>query len=326
LTRRNLVVVRAGDRSLHPYWLRGDGTRNFDLVVSYFGDDPDLYREDDAVRIDAKGPKWLGLYALFEQHKELVKNYDYILLPDDDLMMSKADISRLFDICRAYGLAAAHPALTWNSHFSHLIALRNSATCLRFTNFVELMAPCLSAAMLDATRGYFGKTLSGWGLERVWASRAGKTGMAIVDEVTVNHTRPVGRPNYMLLREKGISPWDELKALCRELQIDERPVIETYAAVLPGGRRFSRACRERIFDIRLLRGWLWALAETPAQKMLARRLAGYVYKAIWQQPDRVAEAASRKAKKAVAPPKIDCVATDSNRHLIPGSEFSERKH
>jgi Protein of unknown function (DUF707) len=196
MTRRNLVAVRAGDKSLHPHWLIGDGGRNWDLVASYFGDDPGLYRGGDAVRIDAKGPKWVGLHALFEQHPALVKNYDYILLPDDDLMMAKADIGRMFDICRAYRLEAAHPALTWNSYFSHLIALRNSVTSLRFTNFIELMAPCLSPAILEETRGFFGKTLSGWGLERVWAKRAGKTGMAIIDEVTVFHTCPIGGPNY----------------------------------------------------------------------------------------------------------------------------------
>jgi hypothetical protein len=289
MTRRNLVVVRAGDNSLHPRWLRGDGAGNFDLVVSYFGDDPGRYKEGDTVRIDAKGPKWLGLHVLFEQQPEFVKNYDYIFLPDDDLMMSKADISLLFDICHAYGLKAAHPALTWNSYFSHLIALRNSATCLRFTNFIELMAPCLSAAMLDETRGYFGKTLSGWGLEHVWAARAGKAGMAIVDEVTVFHTRPVGGPNYRILREKGISPWDELRALCCELAIDEQPIIETYAAVLPDKSRLSRASRDRLFDFRLLLGWVSALPETPNQKMLARRMAGYVYKAVCQLPDYIAE-------------------------------------
>jgi uncharacterized protein DUF707 len=243
------------------------------------------------VRIDANGPKWVGLHALFEQHPELVKNYDYILLPDDDLMMAEAGISRLFDICHAYRLEAAHPALTWNSYFSHLVALRNSVTSLRFTNFIELMVPCLSAATLEETRGIFGKTLSGWGLERVWAKRAGKTGMAIIDEVTVFHTRPIGGPNYKVLREKGISPWDELRPLCRELGVDERPIIETYAAIFPDKSRIGRAPRDRLFDFRLALGWIAALKDTPNKNMLARRMAGYVYKTIWQLPDRVVETA-----------------------------------
>ena len=153
------------------------------------------------------------------------------------------------------------------------------------------MAPCLSAAILEETRGFFGKTLSGWGLERVWAKRAGKTGMAIIDEVTVFHTRPIGGPNYKILREKGISPWDELRALCRELGIDEQPVVETYGAILLGKGQLGRAPRDRLFDFRLGLGWLAALKDTPNQKMLARRMAGYAYKTIWQLPDRVAERA-----------------------------------
>jgi len=291
MTKRNLVVVRAGDKSLHPHWVAGEGERNWELVVSYFGDDPELYRDGEAPRIDAKGPKWQGLAALFRRHPEFLQNYDYIFLPDDDLMMAKADVNRLFDICRAYRLQAAHPALSANSYFSHLTALRNSATRLRFTNFIELMAPCLSAEMLAATKDYFGKTVSGWGLERAWAKRAGQTGMAIIDEVTVFHTRPVGGPNYKILREKGISPWEELRALCRELGVEARPEIKTYSAVDPGNRRRGRAPRDRLFDLRLGLGWLPALKDTPSQKVLARRMAGYAYKSIFQLPDRVAERA-----------------------------------
>jgi hypothetical protein len=98
MLRRNLVAVRAGDNSLHPHWLKGESSRNWDIVVSYFGDDPDLYKTDDLTRIDGKSQKWQGLHALFTNHPEFLKGYDYILLPDDDLMMSKEDINRLFDL------------------------------------------------------------------------------------------------------------------------------------------------------------------------------------------------------------------------------------
>jgi hypothetical protein len=90
------------------------------------------------------------------------------------------------------------------------------------------------------------------------------------------------------LREKGISPWDELRALCRELGIDEQPVVETYGAILLGKGQLGRAPRDRLFDFRLGLGWLAALKDTPNQKMLERRTAGYAYKTIWQLPDRVA--------------------------------------
>ena len=92
MTKQHLVVVRAGDNSLHPHWLAGDGDRTWDLVVSYFGDDPDIFKVDDVVRIDSKGPKWPALYELFSLYPILATDYDYIWLPDDDVMASKADI------------------------------------------------------------------------------------------------------------------------------------------------------------------------------------------------------------------------------------------
>ncbi len=288
MARRNLVVVRAGDSSLHPHWLAGEGGRNWDLAVSYFGDDPDLYKTDDVTRIDGKGPKWQGLHDVFSKRPEFLTNYDYILLPDDDLMASKDDLNRLFDICKTYGLEIGHPTLTWNSYYAHLVTLRNAGTRLRYTNFIEVMAPCLTKALLNKTLGYFAETLSGWGLEQAWAKSAGPMKMALIDDIAVRHTRPVGGPNYKALRDKNISPWDELRGLCRTLGVDEQPIIETYGAVLTNGRYIERAHHKRVFDFRMLAGWLLALRETQAnRRALARRMAGYAYKALKQIPDRV---------------------------------------
>lgn len=289
MSRRNLVVVRAGDSSLHPHWLAGDSGRNWDLAVSYFGDDPDLYKIEDVTRIDGKGPKWQGLHDVFIKHPEFLTRYDYILLPDDDLMASKDDLNRLFNICKAQGLEIGHPTLTWNSYYAHLVTLRNAGTRLRYTNFVEVMAPCLTKALLNKTLGYFAGTLSGWGLEQAWAKFAGPMKMALIDEVAVRHTRPIGGPNYKALRDKNISPWDELRGLCRTLGVDEQPIIETYGAILTNGRHIERARNERAFDFRMLAGWLWALKETlPVnRRALARRMAGYTYKTLKQMPDRV---------------------------------------
>jgi hypothetical protein len=294
MPRRNLVVVRAGDNSLHPHWLKGESSRNWDMVVSYFGDDPDLYKAEDLFRIDGKGPKWQGLHELFANHQEFRKDYDYILLPDDDLMMSKEDINRLFDICKAHGLEVGHPALTWNSYYSHLITLRKAGMRLRYTNFVELMAVCLSNAMFDKTWGYFAKTLSGWGLDQAWAKLAGPMKMALIDEVAVRHTRPVGGPNHQVLRDKNISPWDEMRDFCREIGVDETPVIETYGAVVADGRRIDRARHDRLFDFRMLGCCLAALMETPQPKTLARGMADYSYNVLRKLPERLIEQASKR--------------------------------
>jgi len=35
--RKNLVIVRAGDQSLHPSWLEGPEERNWETILIYSG-------------------------------------------------------------------------------------------------------------------------------------------------------------------------------------------------------------------------------------------------------------------------------------------------
>jgi hypothetical protein len=210
--RRNLVIVRAGDTSLHEQWLAGDAERNWDLIVNYFGDDPGRFRKDDVQRIDSKGPKWPALHDLIRRLGQDVFCYNRVWLPDDDLSATKTGINSLFDIVDKYALALAQPALTWDSHATYLITLQNRSFFLRFTNFVEIMAPCFNSDFLKQMLPSFNENLSGWGLDFLWATRISDwTRIAIIDAVTVRHTRPPGRgPNYRHLVSSGKDPHQEL--------------------------------------------------------------------------------------------------------------------
>ena len=42
--KKNLVIVRAGDESLHSQWL-GE-SKEFDLFISYYGSSPDKFASD----------------------------------------------------------------------------------------------------------------------------------------------------------------------------------------------------------------------------------------------------------------------------------------
>jgi len=98
-SRRNLVLLRAGDTSIHSHWLNApDQERNWDLVINYFGDHPEKFRGGDWLRIDGKGLKWPGLNDFLRGHEQLVRQYDYIWLPDEDLLCTCQDINRLFEI------------------------------------------------------------------------------------------------------------------------------------------------------------------------------------------------------------------------------------
>jgi hypothetical protein len=280
--------------------LRGAASCDWDLVVNYYGDKPEAYRHDGVIRIDSKGPKWPALHDLLADNPQFFKDYEYIWLPDDDLRTDATKINRLFAIMAERHLQVAQPALTWNSYFGHLTTLRNAKFQLRYTNYVEVMAPCFSAATLEKALPLFKTNLSGWGLDFVWAKLVNRpeTDIAIIDAVTVDHTRPVGGPNYQLLRERGISPWDELRDFCKLHGIEEEPAILTHSAVYRNGAVIDAAKNPRRYTASAIAGYLPALRASPEPRRMLRRLAGMAWKAMYNLPDRVAEASMLQRQTA----------------------------
>ncbi len=199
---------------MHEKWLAGPVDRNWDLIVSYFGDDPDRYRVPDVVRVDAKGPKWPPLGQLIQNLATLVGQYDYVWLPDDDIDADTAAVNLMFDYCAEYQLSLAQPALTPDSSIVHPITRLDPRYTLRYTNFAEVMAPCLSRDFLRRAAAEFGETQSGWGMDYVWTTMLGEGDIAILDAVPMRHSRAQGSgPLYAAVREAGVEdPRQEYEA------------------------------------------------------------------------------------------------------------------
>jgi hypothetical protein len=254
MAARNLVVVRAGNQSLHPGWTQDLATRDWDLVVSYFGDDPTLYRSAAERRIDDKGQKLEGLIALFAREPAW-REYDYIWLPDDDLATDQAAISELFRTMAHEDLAIAQPSLSWASYFSYGITLHHPSFALRYTDFVEVMAPAFSRAALETCLPTFSENLSGWGLGFVWAYLLANRPRqaAIVDRAQVTHTRPVGGPSYAKLDALGISADEERSRVLTKYGIAKDIMPRALEAVEASGRRLDPAVAADAARLRQLR-------------------------------------------------------------------------
>jgi hypothetical protein len=209
MTRPYLALFRAGPSSLHPHAVERLAEQNFDYALSWFGDTPP--EAPDAVFVHAqKGAKWPGLERTLAVYADVVAQYRHVWLPDDDLLCVPEDVSRMFLVCDELGLELAQPALTVDSYWSHVSTLQHQAFQVRFTNFVEIMAPVLSAEMLARVTPTLPGKVSGYGLDNIWPrmSTLGKVG--IIDATPVKHTRPVGGPNYQFNQAAGISPMQEL--------------------------------------------------------------------------------------------------------------------
>ena len=212
--REFLIIARVGDKSLHPGWLAG--SRNWDLALSCFGTMPPPAADQCVLVEQAVGPKWPPLHALITRHADLIGRYRYVMLPDDDLLMSAPDVSRFFDLCVRHNFAIAQPSLDFESFFSHAITVKRPFLSFRATDFVEVMTPCFRRDILAEVLPTFLESTSGWGLDDMWhrlfAGRDER--FAIVDEVSVTHTRPVGGELYRggALRRDPARDYQELHA------------------------------------------------------------------------------------------------------------------
>jgi hypothetical protein len=225
---RYLVVLRAGDRSLHAQWM-ADAPRDFDLFISYYGTDPDRYRSDTPWWEARRGPKWPCIGELLEANPHLLESYDAFWFPDDDLAVDTATIHRMFALFRGFGLALAQPALTPQSYHGHPMLLQRAGHVLRYTAFVEVMAPLFDREALRVCLPSFTRSRSGWGLDFVWPRLVGDTrrdAIAILDATPVWHTRPLGGELYR--NHPEMDPRRDVERLILEYRLTPQELATQY--------------------------------------------------------------------------------------------------
>jgi len=174
MDKRFLVVVRAGDASLHQSWLATTAERNWDLVVNYAGENPRRYPldADGVIRIDSRGARWPALAQLLADTQDGWRAYDYIWLPADDIEASGDDINRMFEIAVALELQLAQPSLSRDSSAGNPLARHNSAFRLRFSSCVEPSAALFSRTLLEQVLPSLAQTTDGAAWPRLLANPA----------------------------------------------------------------------------------------------------------------------------------------------------------
>ena len=219
-SKKALVVIRCGDASLHPEYVNQHA--DFDVVLSYFGNDLPY----DLTHIQyvhyCKGSKWEGLNAFFQANPSIWQAYDYIWLPDDDLSSDVANINRFLQIADQEQFDLAQPGLTHNSYWSFLITRQVKGLRYRVSNFVEVMAPLFSRSAFAVCVDTFAENKSGFGLDFLWRTLLKGRKIGIIDQTPVFHTRPVGSAgNGMGAQKAGnvVTPRDERKALFKKYRI-----------------------------------------------------------------------------------------------------------
>jgi hypothetical protein len=246
----HLVVCRADARSVHRSWLGDPAARSYDVWLDCFADGEGRWDGEPArVSVGQGTTKFRRIQALGRERPELFE-YDHVWLPDDDVRIDPAGLEALFRAMRAHGLDLAQPALARGSFHTHVQTLRHPAFTLRYTNFVEMMAPAFSRRGLSACIGTFSENVSGLGLDMAWAAVLGwpRDRIAVVDAVTMVHTRPVGGPPDVWWAKLGLTVEGELARILGPRGIDFR--MHEYGGISRSGEPVGTGTG---FVVRLLR-------------------------------------------------------------------------
>lgn len=182
-----MVIVRAGDNSLHPGWLASG--RNWNILVSGYGESPPSKEHADIVH-HFRGGKWDGIYDAIRANEEYVFSHERIMLADDDLRMRADDISAAFAIGAKLDLRLYQPSVAGYGSWRHLFA--RGGCLLRYVSMIEIMMPILHRDILGVLWRDFRQMQSGFGMDLYWGVLAGFPHVAVLDCVPVRHTRPVG--------------------------------------------------------------------------------------------------------------------------------------
>uniref|UniRef100_A0A1D2ABT4 Hexosyltransferase n=1 Tax=Auxenochlorella protothecoides TaxID=3075 RepID=A0A1D2ABT4_AUXPR len=217
-SRPYLVIGVVGDDSQHPHtWLDNAPHRSFDLLLMYYGQDPDFQCEHCVAVYRRSGAKWQLLRKLSESPvwPRVRQAYKFVMIPDDDVLMSTHVINLAFHVAHRFSLSMAQPSVCRHKDsysYWHNV-YQNTSNALRYTAFVENMAPMFS---MDTLERHVLPTLEnasiGWGIDFLWPLllEYPRRGIGIVDAVCMSH--PANQSSsglYNVTHEKGWTAGEE---------------------------------------------------------------------------------------------------------------------
>lgn len=207
-----------GSYSNHYQWLKGK--TNFDLYLINYSNGDGEYKNDTDYYLERKGSKFQNFYYLFKNQRDILDQYDQFLLLDDDIRISDANISKLFDINKKYDLCISQPAFDTKSRISHSITVVKPRYFLRYTNFVENGCVLFDKKSLFKFMKTYDPVVIDYGIDYWYINVIGinNTNIAIIDEITCTNPYQFFKSNMRETNLLGnelirISRWHEIQKI-----------------------------------------------------------------------------------------------------------------
>ena len=185
-----LVYTSAGDHANLHYWLKNSAgrkqSRNFDLWITYYGDEEGRYKDISNFHNMRKGSKFQNLYHVYQKWKDILDHYEAIFVLDDDIIIDCSGINQLFKIREQFDLWLLQPAFQPQGKISFDFTRKNPPTFMRYTNFVEVTCPLFRKDKLDTFMSVYDPVLTGWGIDLWYMDllRPDSKKVAIVDAIS----------------------------------------------------------------------------------------------------------------------------------------------
>jgi len=168
----NLVFTSAGDDTFFDeLWL--DKNRNYDVWVTYYGDNDEIYEKYKS-KVDyiekRKGSKFQNFHHIYTT-KNLSKYKRFFIL-DDDIIISTEEINKMFKISEEASLWICQPSFDHKSKLGWIINKHRKEYYLRYTNFVEVNTPLFTKGALSKLMDHYSPELVEFGVDYlyIWAN------------------------------------------------------------------------------------------------------------------------------------------------------------
>jgi hypothetical protein len=160
--------------------------KEFDLVVYYYGDDPDVEIDADFI-VKRKGLKFENFHH-YLTHQD-ISQYDAIWVVDDDIVLDTGSINKMFKLFVEYELKLAQPSFSKGSKTPWKVTKNDPECVIRYTNFVENGAVIFSNDVVPLLKETFKEAVTGFGVDFIWPSLLGfpADGIAVIDAVICQH-------------------------------------------------------------------------------------------------------------------------------------------
>jgi len=220
VSTRILIFVPVGDNCEALTWLKNFPKRSdldFSILLVYYGNNPNFheYFSDSRVSIitDTSPSKFEKFKKYFDAGRITLENYDLIWLADDDIRIDEVNILRFFDTVLKHNLEIAQPGCLGFAMGKQIVR-RDLRYILRYSNYVDGMAPLFTQSALKKCLLTFQNCESGRGIDHVWAAMLGNPldKIAIIDSSLMIHMKPSGI-NYSRFSNSIQEQYERVKTL-----------------------------------------------------------------------------------------------------------------